>query len=148
METISGKANNIRSSVDVSGGNYGIFVNTAQVTLFSIDDYPVMMVNKRPPVIQEGNEVVVSGHTKNGRLNAYAYHNITTSSKGDRGYIRYLLAAFILSLLALYLWYIYGNALGYGIKIASGFFLLFGVFYLNKGINILKAVKNIEMTLP
>ena len=144
MEIKKGKVTNIRSSVEVSGGNYGIFVNTAQVTLFSIDDYPVMMVNKRPPVIQEGNDVIVSGESKNGQLKAYAYHNLTTSSKGDKGYKRRFIGTLLFVLIGLYIWFYVPHDFGPIVKIVSAIFFSFGIYYFLMGKKILQAVKNVE----
>jgi hypothetical protein len=146
METKKGIVTNIRSSVDVSGGNYGIFVNTAQVTLFSIDDYPVMMINKKPPVIQEGDEVILSGEIDNGRLNAYAYKNLTTSSEGDKGYIRRFIASAILLLIWYLLWFIFAPQVGGIAKIISALFFGFGIYYFYVGNKILQAVKNVKST--
>ena len=144
METKKGLVSNLRSSVDVSGGNYGIFVNTAQVTLFSIDDMPVMMVNKKPPVIQNGNTVIVSGEIDNGQLIAYAYQNLSTSSKGNKGYVRRFIAFILLMLLGLSLWFFLAEDLGYGLKIISTIFTAFALYYLYIGNKILNAVKHID----
>ena len=146
METKKGIVTNIRSSVDVSGGHYGIFVNTAQVTLFSIDDYPVMMVNKQPPVIQEGNVVIVSGDIDNGRLTAYAYKNITTSSEGNKGYIKRFIAGSFLLLIWYYLWFILAPDAGDIAKIASTLFFGFAVYFVYIGNKVLQAVKNVAST--
>jgi len=145
METKKGKVTNIRSSVEVSGGNYGIFVNTAQVTLFSVDDYPVMMINKKPPVIQEGNEIIVSGESTNGQLKAYAYHNLTTSSKGDKGYKRKFIGSTLFTLMGLYIWFFVPNDFGPILKIISALFFSFAIYYFLMGRKILQAVKNVEL---
>lgn len=116
------------------------------MTLFSIDDYPVMMVNKQPPVIQEGNEVIVSGNIDNGRLTAYAYKNITTSSEGNKGYIKRFIAGGFLLLLWYYLWFILAPDAGDIVKIASILFFGFAVYFIYRGNKILQAVKNVAST--
>jgi len=144
MEVMQGKASQIRSSVDVSGGYHGIFVNSKHIALFQIDQLPIKVIATETPVIQENDDIKVSGVMKNGQLSAYAYHNLSTTSKGDRGYLRKFFGSAMLIIIGICLWFYLGSELGYGIEIVSGFIILLGLYYLNVGKNILQAVKDIE----
>ena len=145
IKTKRGLASEIRSTIDVSGGGQsGIFVSTKHIALFKIDNLPIKVISKQPPIIQEGDEVIVSGSVKNGQFVAEAYYNISTSSKGSRGYISKFIGAAILIVLGAFFWFYIPNDLGIITKIIAAFFASIGFYYLYRGLNILQAIKNID----
>ena len=98
METdlLKGTAMGVRYTVHVSGDKDG--VSTRHHTLFKIGAMTVVYASDSPPVIGEGDRLVVAGRLKGAVLQADAYLNETARVRGNSG-LRSNLAGAILGLL-------------------------------------------------
>jgi hypothetical protein len=96
-EVIRGTAAGVRYTVHVSGDRDG--VSTRHHTLFKIGATTVVFASDSPPVIGEGDRLVVAGQLKGAVLQADAYLNETARVKGNSG-LRSNLAGTIFGLLA------------------------------------------------
>ncbi len=95
-EVIRGRAAGVRYTVHVSGDRDG--VSTRHHTLFKIGATTVVYVSDSPPVIGEGDRLVVAGRLKGAVLQADAYLNETVRVRGNSG-LRTNLAGAIFGLL-------------------------------------------------
>jgi hypothetical protein len=83
-EVIKGTATGIRESIHVSGDKSG--VSTRHHTLFKVGTTTVIFVSGGPPVIGEGDRLVVAGRRRGQQmLIADAYHNQTAGVIGNAG---------------------------------------------------------------
>jgi hypothetical protein len=83
-EVITGRAAGVRYTVHVSGDRDG--VSTRHHTLFKIGATTVVYASDSPPVIGEGDRLVVAGRRKGqGMLQAEAYLNQTAGVTGNSG---------------------------------------------------------------
>lgn len=83
-EVIKGTATGIRESIHVSGDKSG--VSTRHHTLFKVGTTTVIFVSGGPPIIGEGDRLVVAGRRKGRQtLIADAYVNQTAGVMGNAG---------------------------------------------------------------
>ncbi len=80
---IRGRAEGVRHAVHVSGDRDRI--TTRHHAIFKIGETTVRFASGTPPVINEGDRVVVAGRIKGRVLHAYAYENETAGVRGDSG---------------------------------------------------------------
>lgn len=93
---VKGTASAVRYTIDVRGNRDG--VSTSHHTLFKISGTTVMFTSGSPPIISDGDQIVVAGKQRGRMLVALAYVNRTTMIRGDSGMWQSLLgAAFALS---------------------------------------------------
>lgn len=95
-ELLKGTAVGVRYTVHVSGDRDG--VSTRHHTLFKIGATTVIYASDSPPVIGEGDRLVVAGRMKGKVLTAEAYLNQTAGVRGNSG-LRTNLAGAIFGLL-------------------------------------------------
>lgn len=95
-EVIRGRAAGVRYTVHVSGDRDG--VSTRHHTLFKIGATTVVYASDSPPIIGEGDRLVVAGKLKGAVLQADAYLNETARVTGNSG-LRPNLAGAIFGLL-------------------------------------------------
>jgi hypothetical protein len=84
MEVLKGTAAGVRYTVHVTGDKDG--VSTRHHAIFKVGETTVMFDSGAPPVISEGDKLVVAGHMrgKNVML-ASAYKNTSVGIRGDSG---------------------------------------------------------------
>jgi hypothetical protein len=95
-ELLKGTAAGVRYTVHVSGDKDG--VSTRHHTLFKIGATTVVYASDSPPVIGEGDRLLVAGRLKGNVLTAEAYLNQTAGVRGNSG-LRTNLAGAIFGLL-------------------------------------------------
>jgi hypothetical protein len=83
MEVLKGMAAGVRYTVHVSGDRDS--VSTRHHALFKMGMTTVMFDSGAPPVISEGDRLVVAGRIKGRVLLADAYLNQTAGIRGDSG---------------------------------------------------------------
>lgn len=92
-EIVKGTASAVRSTIDVRGGRDG--VSTRHHTLFKVGDTTVVFTSGSPPVIGDGDHLVVAGRRRGRMLVAEAYINRTLMVRGDSGRWQCLVGAAI-----------------------------------------------------
>lgn len=96
-EVVKGTATAVRYTIDVRGG--GDSVSTSHHAIFKIGDTTVVFTSGSPPIIGDGDRVIVAGRKRGKMLVALAYVNRTATVRGNSGLWQNLLgAAFMLSL--------------------------------------------------
>lgn len=95
MEVLRGMAAGVRYTVHVSGGRDD--VSTRHHAIFKLGQVTVVFDAGSPPVISEGDRLVVAGRIRGKVLLADAYLNQTASVRGDSGRLANL-AAMLFSL--------------------------------------------------
>lgn len=95
MEVLKGTATGVRYTVHVSGGRDD--VSTRHHAIFKLGQLTVVFEAGSPPVISEGDQLVVAGRVRGKVLLADAYLNQTLSIRGDSGR-RYNLAVMLFNL--------------------------------------------------
>lgn len=83
MEVLKGMATGVRYTVHVSGNKDG--VSTRHHAIFKLGATTVMFSSAAPPVIGEGDQLVVAGRMRGRVLLAEAFRNDTASIRGDSG---------------------------------------------------------------
>lgn len=82
-ELIKGTASAVRHTIHVSGDRDG--VSTKHHTIFKIGDTTVMFTSGSPPIIGDGDRLVVAGRLRGRVLICDAYLNRTALIRGDSG---------------------------------------------------------------
>ena len=90
MEVLKGMATGIRYTVHVSGDKEG--VSTRHHAIFKLGQMTVVFDAGSPPVISEGDQLVVAGRLRGKVLLADAYLNQTALVRGDSGRLANLAA--------------------------------------------------------
>jgi hypothetical protein len=90
MEVIKGTAAGVRYTVHVSGDKEG--VSTRHHAIFKLGQTTVIFDSGSPPVISEGDRLVVAGRVRGRVLLADAFLNQTAWVRGDSGRWYYLAA--------------------------------------------------------
>lgn len=90
MQTLQGTVRHLRhtthTSGGVGGGEYGSYVSTSHIAILELEGAAgaVKYVSSEPPVISEGDNVIVTGKVAgNGLFEAEAYKNITANVTGS-----------------------------------------------------------------
>ena len=83
MEVLKGTAAGVRYTVHVSGDKDG--VSTRHHAIFKLGATTVMFNSGAPPVIGEGDRLIVAGRMKGRVLLAEAYRNDSAAVRGDSG---------------------------------------------------------------
>lgn len=83
MEVIKGTAAGVRYTVHVTGNRDG--VSTRHHAIFKLGQTTVVFDAGAPPVISEGDRLVVAGRMRGRVLQADAYLNSSASVRGDSG---------------------------------------------------------------
>jgi hypothetical protein len=150
MEVIKGMATGVRYTVHVSGDKEG--VSTRHHAIFKLGQTTVIFDSGAPPVISEGDRLVVAGRVRGRVLLADAFLNQTAWVRGDSGR-RYYLAAMLFNLLlggvglaiGLFWPLIVGGEMDWGPRgmlVAAGVvFSAFGFVSLHRWLRIRRAVK-------
>lgn len=84
VDVARGATRKIARSAHVSGDQSG--VGTSQVVTCEIDRRPVEIWMPSVPMIEEGDELIVAGRSKFGKLEAYAYRNFANGTSGHWDY--------------------------------------------------------------
>lgn len=92
-EVVKGATSAVRSTIDVRGDRDG--VSTRHHTIFKVGDTTVMFTSGSPPVINDGDQLVVAGHRRGKVLVAEAYVNRTLMLRGNSGLWQSLIGAVI-----------------------------------------------------
>lgn len=83
-EVVKGTASAVRYTIDVRGDRDG--VSTKHHTIFKVGDTTVMFTSGSPPIISDGDQLVVAGQRRGPRmLVCHAYVNRTAMIRGDCG---------------------------------------------------------------
>ena len=155
MEVLKGTATGVRYTVHVSGDKEG--VSTRHHAIFKLGQMTVVFDAGSPPLISEGDRIVVAGRVRGRVLLADAYLNQTASVRGDSGR-RYYLAGMLFNLLlggcglALGLFWplIVGGEMDWGprgmLVAAGAVFSAFGLVSLYRWLHIRRAVKLLKGT--
>jgi len=85
MQLLTGQASSIRSTVTVSGGGRDSAVSTKHVVLLKVNGRQAMIESDTPPMIEDGEIVVLAGVEQSGAFQALAYMNKSTGVSGDAG---------------------------------------------------------------
>lgn len=85
MDVRRGTVTKFRSSITVSGGENNSGVSSRHHTSFVLDGLTVIFVSAAPPVINEGDQLIVAGTQQGQMLKAYAYHNLSMHVVGNEG---------------------------------------------------------------
>lgn len=91
MEILRGTAAGVRYTVHVSGDKEG--VSTRHHAIFKLGQMTVVFDAGSPPLISEGDRLVVAGRVRGRVLLADAYLNQTAAVRGDSGRLTNLAAA-------------------------------------------------------
>lgn len=95
-KVVKGTATAVRYTIDVRGG--GDSVLTSHHAIFKIGDTTVVFTSGSPPIIGDGDQLVVAGRKRGKMLVAEAYVNRTAMCQGNSGLWKNLFgAAFMLS---------------------------------------------------
>lgn len=95
-EVVRGTATSVRYTIDVRGGRDG--VSTSHHAIFKVGETTVLFTSGSPPIIGDGDQIVVAGRRRGKVLLAEAYVNRTAMIRGNSGLWQNLLgAAFTLS---------------------------------------------------
>lgn len=92
-EVVKGAASAVRSTIDVRGDRDG--VSTRHHTIFKVGDTTVMFTSGSPPVISDGDQLLVAGRRRGKVLVAEAYINRTLMIRGNSGLWQSLIGAAI-----------------------------------------------------
>ena len=85
MELLEGKAKNVRHTMSVSGSSG---TRTSHIAQFVVSNRQVTLsVTNVPPVINEGDELILAGITEKGVFLAAAYKNRTLGVEGYDGWM-------------------------------------------------------------
>ena len=151
MEVLKGTAAGVRYTVHVSGDKDG--VSTRHHAIFKLGATTVMFDAGAPPVIGEGDRLVVAGRMKGRVLLCDAYVNQTAGIRGDSGlWLSFAAMLFCLPLgVAGLSWPVLGRlfpgvsifdeTLGWGLAVSGALFAAVGVYNLYKWRRIRGAVK-------
>lgn len=154
MEVLKGVAVSVRYMVHVSGDKDG--VSTRHHTMFKLGATTVIFDAGAPPVISEGDRLVVAGRMKGRVLLADAYLNQTACIRGDSGmWVSFAGMLFFLLLGAAGLsWPLLGRlfpdvpafdrTLGWYLAAFGAFLAAFGLYNLYKWRRIRSAVKQLS----
>lgn len=85
MDVRRGTVTKFRSSITVSGGENNSGVSTRHHTSFVLDGLTVIFVSAAPPVINDGDQLIVAGTQQGQVLKAYAYRNLSMHVIGNEG---------------------------------------------------------------
>lgn len=80
---VKGTASSVRYTINVSGNRDG--VSTKHHTIFKVGNTTVMFTSGSPPVIGDGDQLIVAGKLRGRVLVAEAYVNRTVMIRGDSG---------------------------------------------------------------
>ena len=83
MEVLRGTVTGVRYTVHVTGNRDG--VSTRHHAIFKLGQTTVVFDSGAPPVISEGDKLVVAGRMKGRVLQADAYLNSSAAVRGDSG---------------------------------------------------------------
>lgn len=151
MEVLKGTATSVRYTVHVSGDKDG--VSTRHHAIFKLGATTVMFDAGAPPVISEGDRLMVAGRMKGRVLVCDAYLNQTAGIRGDSGrWLSFAAMLFCLPLGAAGLsWPLLGRlfpavplfdeTLGWGLAVSGALFAAVGVYNIYKWLRIRGAVK-------
>jgi hypothetical protein len=92
-EVVKGSAFAVRSTIDVRGDRDG--VSTRHHTIFKVGDTTVMFTSGSPPIIGDGDQLVVAGRRRGKVLVAEAYINRSLMVRGNSGLWQSLIGAAI-----------------------------------------------------
>jgi hypothetical protein len=150
MEVIKGTAASVRYTVHVSGNKEG--VSTRHHAIFKVGATTVMFASGAPPIISEGDCLIVAGRMRGRVLLADAYKNSTVGVRGDSGlWINFagMLFGFMLGVAGFGGWVLsrigYGRpgldeTLGWYLAACGAFFTAVGCYCLYKWLRIRAAV--------
>lgn len=85
MDILLGTVADVRFSTEVSGTDNS--TSTKQIAIFQLGDRPVELKLPNSAIINNGDNIVVAGNTKDGIFKALAYKNVKTLVKGKNNII-------------------------------------------------------------
>ncbi len=91
IEVVKGVASAVRFTIDVRGNRDG--VSTKHHTIFKVGDTTVMFTSGSPPIIGDGDQLIVAGRKRGKMLVAEAYVNRTAMIRGNSGLWQNLIGA-------------------------------------------------------
>jgi hypothetical protein len=145
-ELVRGTATSVRYAIDVRGGRDG--VSTSHHAIFKVGETTVVFTSGSPPIIGDGDHIVVAGRRRGKVLLAEAYVNRTAMIRGNSGLWQNLLgAAFTLSAGALGLALVLPpfNVEPELMLLGAGLvFIGMGLLLLYRGVVILRAVRLVK----
>lgn len=147
MEVMKGTAEKVRNTTSVSGGGNNGHISTTHISLFKLDGLQVSIRSNEPPVIDDGDAVVVAGDLDKGLLKAYAYKNLTTGVYGNEGLNIMLLFGIIFPIVGIYFFNEVSDsrvAPPYLFQGISLVFVFVGVYFLYRSKKVFSALKIIK----
>lgn len=105
METLQGKAENVRHTVHMIGNalNHHRSVHSTHICLLTVQGRAVVIRAHQPIAINEGDQLILAGHIKRGSLQALAHHNMSSGANSHDGIWSHLIAGPVLVAVAVYL---------------------------------------------
>lgn len=95
-EVLRGRVSHLRhttgvhTSTSMVAGSDGTTVSVTYIAIFELDGQAVKYTAAEPPILKEGDTVVVAGLVKRGLFEAVAYRNLTTHVAGSAEYRHFL----------------------------------------------------------
>ncbi|MDP1539550.1 MAG: hypothetical protein U0998_10370 [Moraxellaceae bacterium] len=144
METLQGRAEQVRHTVHMSGHglNRHRSVHSTHICLLTVQGKAVVIRTHHPIAINDGDQLILAGTTKHGSLHALAHHNLSNGAHSHDGIWSHLVAGPVLVAISVYLGLSLNGAHINGFPfhwLISGAFLAAGVFAVLKGVRIKQA---------
>jgi len=139
MNTRRGTVAKRNSTIDVSGGGQDMPVSTTHIMSFELDSVTVRVRFGEPPVIENGDELIVAGEMCGDVFEAYAYHNLTRRVRGHQSIVGYLVIGTVFPILGFWSLKTFPSAAsGFGLMsmVVSGVFIAVGVYQLYHGLKV------------
>ena len=152
METLQGRAENVRHTVHMSGHglNRHRSVHSTHICLLTVQGRAVVIRTHQPIAINEGDQLILAGHIKRGSLQALAHHNLSNGAHSHDGIWSHLIAGPVLVAISVYLGLSLNGAHINNFPIhwlISGAFMAAGVFAVIKGMRIKQAALLVEQAI-
>ena len=147
--TVEGKVSDIRNTVNITGGGDSSDTSTLHISIFNIGTQAVKYSAPTVSIINNENEIVVSGIIWRGVLHSLAYKNFSTGTYDNVGVINCFFGGFICFVVGLVLYFIFSwtfTTIGIGIGIIIGMFPILGILFIVSGFYIKKAFTIVKNT--
>ncbi|GAA5496976.1 hypothetical protein Rhal01_03164 [Rubritalea halochordaticola] len=77
LSILDGPIENLQYTTQISGGGESS-TRTTHIALFNLANHRIMLKSPQPPMIQNGDQVIVAGGSQPGQFTALACRNIST----------------------------------------------------------------------
>lgn len=77
LSILDGTVENLQYTTQISGGGESS-TRTTHIALFNLANHRIMLKNPQPPMIQNGDHVIVAGGSQPGQFDAFACRNTST----------------------------------------------------------------------